>query len=574
MKNNIFRKLLKKNIHYLCIEILCAYGATKILLIGSQQLANAIDALFNGDVSSCLNKAFWMKIMLLIVLAFIFSFFKSKISSIFAINIQTSFREEAVNKLLCMQYRYLDSQSSASIMNKLISDIDVVSGYYAETLPMLLTCVTTIIVVLCSIGELNFSLTLFFMILFPIMLAILYVINKKISTLTKKHWELQDEVDEIIYDNLQGIMVGRSYNLNDIVKDRINNANDALLEFEYKRNRVSIIPWVMSPLIKFLPRIILGILVLWEVLQGELTIGEMSYFILLLDRIISPLSEVPNLLNSTKTAKVSKERLNELMKIDEEHDGVELKKNENEPVIEFHQVGFSYDSKREILKDISFNIDHGEMVAFVGESGGGKSTIFKLICGFYQQQYGEIKIYGTPITECNLSSVRRHIAIVSQNCYLFPETIAWNVASGNSSYSREQIMNACKKANIHDFISSLPDGYDTLVGERGDLLSGGEKQRISIARAFLKEADILLLDEPTSALDVKNEKLIKEAIQRVVQGKTVITIAHRLSTIKEADCIYVLSKGKICETGLHNDLVNSQGIYHQLYASQQAEVVK
>ncbi|WP_309245223.1 ATP-binding cassette domain-containing protein, partial [Clostridium sp. CF012] len=188
-------------------------------------------------------------------------------------------------------------------------------------------------------------------------------------------------------------------------------------------------------------------------------------------------------------------------------------------------------------------------MAFVGSSGEGKSTIFKLLCGFYQKQSGNYKLYGRNFEDWNLNVARDLYSLVSQNVFLFPESIADNVAYGREGATMEEIKEACRLANIHDFIISLPQQYDTLAGERGTRLSGGERQRISIARAFLKNAPILLLDEPTSAIDVGTEDLIKEAIERISQGKTVITIAHRLSTIENADSIMVLSKGQIVESG-------------------------
>ena len=207
-------------------------------------------------------------------------------------------------------------------------------------------------------------------------------------------------------------------------------------------------------------------------------------------------------------------------------------------------------------------------MAFVGGSGEGKSTIFKLLCGFYRKQEGTYKLFNKCFENWDLDAARQLFGLVSQNVFLFPGTIAENVAYGKDDATLEEIQEACKLANIHEFIMSLPKQYDTLVGERGTRLSGGERQRISIARAFLKEAPILLLDEPTSAIDVGTEDLIKEAIRRISNGKTVITIAHRLSTIENVDTIMVLHKGEIVESGTSESLLGLEGIYHHLYEVQ------
>ena len=215
---------------------------------------------------------------------------------------------------------------------------------------------------------------------------------------------------------------------------------------------------------------------------------------------------------------------------------------------------------------MNLTVRAGENIAFVGESGGGKSTIFNLLCGFYAPKSGSYKLYGREISEWNAQAARERLALVSQNVFLFPATVAENVGYGNPDATQEEIVEACKKAQIHDFIMTLPQGYQTITGERGALLSGGQKQRISIARAILKNAPVLLLDEPTSAVDVETEDLIQKALENVMEGRTCITIAHRLSTIQNADCIYVLSGGKIVENGTHTELLDAGGVYAKMYS--------
>ena len=204
-------------------------------------------------------------------------------------------------------------------------------------------------------------------------------------------------------------------------------------------------------------------------------------------------------------------------------------------------------------------------MAFVGESGGGKSTIFHVLCGFHAKTGGSYRLLGRKIEDWNREALRKQLALVSQNVFLFPTTVEENIAYGNPAATHEEIVEACKKAEIHDFIMTLPDGYQTLVGERGAMLSGGQKQRISIARAILKNASILLLDEPTSAIDVETEQLIQKAINAVSEGRTCITIAHRLSTIVDADRIMVLKQGNIVESGTHEELLRLGGVYASMY---------
>lgn len=568
-KRNIFQELLWKNKWLLVMEILFGYAVTKILIIGNESLSNAIDCMLEETETNLFDLNFIIWLGLLVLSGFFCSFFRQKCAASFSIRIQTEFRKRAARKLLHMNYEYFDTNNSSSVMNKLISDINIVSMYYSETLPAIITVLVTAVTVLVSMWKIDHALILFFIIVFPIILSISHYANQKIGALQKRHWELQDEVNEIAYDNIQGIIVGKSYNLFPIMKNKIYSANEKLLRFEFLRNRISAISWILTYVVKWMPHLLLGIMILYRVAAGELSVGTMTYFILMLDRIIHPLSELMSYLMTAKTAYISKQRLDALMEQPEEKHGEVLQTADKSACsVLFQDVVFGYNQNRNILNGIDFQIKKGEQIAFVGESGEGKSTILKLLCSFYKPQHGEIYLYGTSLKKWNLEAARNLMSVVSQNIFLFPETIAWNIACGKETCTQHDIEEACKKANIHDFILSLPNGYETMVGERGDLLSGGQKQRISIARAFLKDAPILLLDEPTSAIDMKTEKLIKEAIDRIRKDRTVITIAHRLSTIEGASRIYVLSGGNIAEIGTNKELLAKKGIYYSLYEAQ------
>jgi len=242
--------------------------------------------------------------------------------------------------------------------------------------------------------------------------------------------------------------------------------------------------------------------------------------------------------------------------------------------IEFDQVCFSYDNKTDVLKNVSFKLEKNKTTALVGASGSGKSTIIKLICGFYNVHGGTIKIYGKDLDKCNIKKVRELISLMSQDVYLFPATIKENISLGRNDASPEEIIEAAKMANAHNFIMKLPDGYNTVVGEMGNNLSGGQCQRIMLARAILKNAPILLLDEPTAYLDTQSEKLLQEALERFMENRTVLAIAHQLSTIKNADRVIVLNNGSIVEEGCHESLINGDTIYKRLYHEQMEQYKK
>jgi subfamily B ATP-binding cassette protein MsbA/ATP-binding cassette subfamily B protein AbcA/BmrA len=238
------------------------------------------------------------------------------------------------------------------------------------------------------------------------------------------------------------------------------------------------------------------------------------------------------------------------------------------PAVALEQVRFGYDDQNPILDGLSFQVLQGETVALVGPSGSGKSTVLRLLCGFYESQEGRISVYGNPLDQCSPSDARAHLSFVAQESYLFPTTIGENIAYGRRGVTRDEIVAAAVMANAHDFILEQPEGYDTLVGERGTRLSGGQRQRIALARALLKDAPLLLLDEPTSALDTQSEALVQDALDRLMEGRSVLVVAHRLSTIREADRVLVLDAGSIVESGTHEQLMQDETLYKRLYLRQ------
>ena len=614
-KNHVFRRIALRNSPYLIVELIAVYVLTSVIVKGSSLIAKAIDTLLSGEATDIINTHFMSQLFLFVGIGFTASLISSLCASQFSVNIKTQFRKEAGRKLVQLEFKYYDQNSTGSILNKLISDIGEAGRFFSETFPDICRILIEAITIIISIGQMDFVLVLFLAVGYPLVLVVSNYSSKRMANLARNRWKKIDVLNAAAYDNIQGIVVGRSFNLMEVMKKKIFDANDGLLQFEFMRNRMSSVAWLLQSIINWLPNIILATLALMRVLSGTITVGEMTYFVLMLDRIIHPLSELPGLFNTARENGVSIQRLEEIMNQENEPSGTYVgngsgneskngngngsekgsgngfenefengseneSKNESgngcekpcinsgETLIEFVNVDFSYNDDNPVLKNVSFKIKAGENIAFVGSSGEGKSTIFKLLCGFYQKQLGSYILCGRNFEDWNLDAARNLYSLVSQSVFLFPGTIAENVVYGRKGATLKEIQEACQMANIHEFILSLPQQYDTLAGERGARLSGGERQRISIARAFLKNAPILLMDEPTSAIDVGTEDLIKEAIDRISKGRTVITIAHRLSTIENADTIMVLSKGEIVESGTNEELLATNGVYYNLYEAQ------
>jgi len=617
-RERIFLNISLKYWYWFVFGMVAAYVLIGVTVKGTDMISKAIDQMIGGTRVDILKLL--PALGLIIVIGTIASFVRTYFTGKFSICIQKDFKVKAIDKLVKLEYRYFDEEGSGGIITKLISDIQQAQTFFAFTIPEFFTSVITIVTVLVYIILLNFKLAAAILLCYPVVFIFSDYIGKILEKMAKSRRGKVDVMTEIANDSMAGIVVVRSYNLFEEMRNRLNKSIDAIMTNEYSRARINQISYIFQNVIFWIPNIICPTVALFMIYKGELTIGEMTSYVVLMNRIIGNMREMPYILNEGREVLVSIERLEDIINSTEESSGTfkvkdissdsnykendytendytennytqnDYKENdyiendytENDltktgstkddkdkinKIIEVEDITFSYDGngERNIFEDMSFSIEKGKTTAIVGGSGEGKTTIFKILCGFYSQQAGKYRLYGVDFEQWDIHEARSQFALVSQSVFLFPGTIAENVAYGKKGATFEEIVNACKMANIHEFIEKLPQGYETTTGERGVKLSGGECQRVSIARAILKNAPILLMDEPTSSVDVGTERLIQEAINNVSKERTVVIIAHRLSTIQNADRILVFHKGKLAEAGSHDDLLKQNGKYADLY---------
>lgn len=566
---NMFLSLSVKHGKWLLLCLAAAFLFNGILIRGNAMIASVVDTVLVGE--SIVFKALIIRLLGMALLGGIFAFLCSFSQSNFAAELQNDFKNVAAAKVIKLEYRYFDKEGSGSVLNKFVSDINEVGRLLSETLPECLINMITFITITLYMFSMDVKLTLVVLFTYPIMLTVSNYVSKKLMALAKTRKAQLDERTEIAFDGINGVAIGRSYNLLEPISKRLFVVIDQIFKNEERRTRLSSASYVLNGVISWLPTIGCYVFALLEVIEGAITVGEMLVFVALLEKVTRAIGEFPFYLNDFREMSVSIKRLKEIcMQPDEASGELEISESSTDcdSIISFNEVAFSYDEERYIFESLTFDVHKGNTVAFVGGSGQGKSTIFRILCGFYHPQKGIYKLYGKDFKEWKIESVRKEIALVSQNAFLFPESIEKNISYGRPDATREEVITACKMANIHDFIIGLPEGYDTIVGERGSRVSGGERQRIAIARAFLKNAPILLLDEPTSAVDVKTEEMIQEAIERISKDRTVLIIAHRLSTIQKADEILVLEQGRLVECGRHEELLMKNGIYATLYGKE------
>lgn len=567
MRKESIAKIALKKSYLFIIYIITTYMLVNIIVVGTDMIAKSIDNMLAGE--SVNIQAILPKLLLMIVLGMILSFVKQYSGEVFSISIQKQYKDMAASKIVNLEYSYFDEKGSGGILTKLISDIGEAGGFFSGILTDIVGNLITVITVGIYIFTMDYKLILGVVLCYPLIFLITNVIAKKVVSLAQKRRNTMDSMVDIAGDCIAGISIGRCYKLFNVLLKRMEDAVDSFLRNEYERSKINATSEVLKTLLSWIPNIICSVIALSSVIKGDITIGEMMSFAVMLNRIVYPMSSIPFIINDAREAMVSIKRLDDILNAPAEKCG-ELKIALDEcqdSIIEFNNITFSYENnaERKILNNFNMSILKGKTTAIVGGSGAGKTTLYKLICGFFKAQSGEYKLYGTEFSKWNLEEARKQISLVSQNIFLFPGTIAENITFGMKDIDMRLIINACKMANIHEFIEALPEKYNTVVGERGVKISGGERQRISIARAILKNSPILLMDEPTSAVDVATEKLIQEAINRISANRTVIIIAHRLSTIEGADSIYVLSNGKVVEKGTHEELLNKNGDYAALY---------
>ncbi|MBO4638027.1 MAG: ABC transporter ATP-binding protein [Clostridiales bacterium] len=491
-------------------------------------------------------------------------FVMAKVSSRMAHDMRT----DVFDSMSDLSLNFFVNKQTGGLMTRVLSDSDRVREFFIDGLPMIFVHSITIIVTFVVMYRLNWKMALLACILLPLLVVLTVKLRPGLWTLSGKRHRAEKAVTGRANDNLTGARVVKAFGQQQKEIERFRHPSDNLLQAEINivrlRNRFAI-----------LYNMVMEVSSIWIWLAGvffvlkthEIELGVLITFIGYVLQLNGPMNFFSWVFRMWSDSINSAERLFEIMdaipEIREKEDPIRLESPKGE--IELNDVTFGYRVGRPVLKDINIKIKEGEMLGIVGRSGAGKSTLVNLISRLYDVNEGTIKIDGTDVKDLSLSDLRRNVAMVSQDTYIFMGSIAKNIAYGNENATRADIIRAAKLASAHEFISRLPDGYDTIVGASGKELSGGEKQRISIARAILADPKILILDEATASVDTETEKAIQHSLKYLVRGRTTLSIAHRLSTLRDADRLIVIDGGRIVEEGTEEELYAMEnGVYHNL----------
>lgn len=490
------------------------------------------------------------------------------------VRMQADMRRDVFTHLQKLPFSYFDEHKTGVIMSRIVNDLMDISEFAHHGPEDLFISAVTIIgsfIILCTV---NVPLTLLTFIMIPFL--VLFIVKKRTAmtvAFRKNRIEIA-EVNANLENSIAGVRVARAFTGEAEEQKKFNENNQRYVAVREKAYRVMAEFFSGTNFLTAMMNVIILAGGGYCVYAGVITVGDMVAYMLFINMFVTPIKKLIQFVEMFQNAITGYVRFEELMNVQpekEDEHAQELTDVKGE--ITFDNVTFQYDEGKEVLSNISLTFPQGKMVAIVGPSGGGKTTLCHLIPRFYEISSGSISVDGHDIRTVTRSSLRQKIGIVQQDVFLFTGTIFDNIAYGKLGASREEVIEAAKKANIHDYIMSLPEGYETFVGERGVKLSGGQKQRISIARVFLKNPPILVLDEATSALDNVTENYIQDSLDELCKNRTTIVVAHRLSTIKHADEIIVMDRDGIQERGTHAQLLEKEnGIYKELYEAQFARI--
>ena len=569
---NLYKRILsyiKPYLHILLLALLCTMLAAGGNLYLPWIFRDMIDKVLNAKDYYMLNMIS-ASIVVIFLLRGIFLYGQNYLMSFVGQHVIIDIRSEVFRKLQRLSMSFYDKNKTGTIMSYVTNDVNALQGAMVDNTIELVTEGIILIGSVCAMVYLDWKLTLFTILTFPVVLYFMNFFGKKIRRSGGQIQAATADITSVLQESVSSARVVKSFVREQYEIDRFERENEVNLKANLKNAKYMA---TLSPTIEFVAA--LGVtLILWyggnNVIAGETTAGSLVAFLAYAVNISNPIKRITRVSGHIQKALAAAQRVFDVLDLPEEVK--DLPDAKALPAVtgsvSFEHVTFSYNAGDEILHDLSFEAKPGQAIGLVGPSGAGKSTVASLLPRFYDCDSGTIRIDGKDIRHVTLDSLRNQVGIVPQETILFNGSVYDNILYGRLDATKEEIEEAARAANAHDFIMELPDGYNTMLGDRGVNISGGQRQRIAIARAILKDPRILILDETTSALDTESERVVQDALNRLMVGRTSIIIAHRLSTIKNADRILVLDKGKLTEDGTHEELMAKNGLYAHLYQIQ------
>jgi len=569
---NIIKSLYKllPNKKLFLFGIVCLLGLSTTEIVVAYFIQEMTNSAVNRSLSQFLPALYFL--LILTVFEVIFVYLRTKALGNYSESGLKFLREKLSHKYNQLDMETFSLNHTGDYVSRATNDVNKVKNYLTNTFPGLIWNPLTGIGAFIYLLFISWKLTLISLTVIPLVIILVSLISKPLSSISKKLQEKLSTANSLLQDYIKGVEVSKAYHLEEVLGKNYQMTIDESVNHGKLIAKRNAMINSFSELFSIIPFFITFFLGGYYVINNEMSVGGLLAFINLLNYVTNPIINLPQLITSAKVDLAACGRIFEMLESKEERkNGFNHEMNLQLPIIEFNNVHFNYVNKNDIvLKNINLSIKKGESIALVGPSGGGKSTIMRLLLGYYQKYEGSIQLYGSELSTWKLSALRNHLALVSQDTYLFPDSIEENISYGKygEDTTFQEVIDAAKVANADDFINSFQNQYQTQIGELGNKISGGQRQRLSIARAVLKNSEILLLDEATSSLDNESESIVQEALERLMENKTSIVIAHRLSTIKNVDRILVIDGGEVVEEGTHEQLLLQNGLYKSLYQKQ------
>ncbi len=553
------------------IGIACIFMVVAAIMTGA--MAKLMEPIVD-DVFSAGNRAMLFPVAGAVLAAFVIRGVSTYLHNVFmnrvGQGVVADIQRQLSSHLIRADLAYLQSRSSGQLISNMISDVNVMRTAMAECLLGFVRSTLTLAILVGVMFFQDWHLASVCFVVMPLAAIMVARIGKRLRRVSIKTQSELGEFSAQLNETFQAIRQVKAYGMESHEEARLNTVIQRLYDLAHRGFRVAAFATPISELLSGFAIVTVIIYGGFRVIEGDSTAGEVFSFITAFLLAYEPMKKLAKLNGTLQMGLGAAERVLHVLSIQpavvDREQVSELKVEK--PSIRFEGVHFDYNPEKPALRGVDLTVEPGQRVALVGPSGAGKSTILNLIPRFYDVTAGRVLIDGTDIRDVSLESLRGNIALVSQEISIFDASIRSNIAYGRQGASEDEIIAAAKEAAAHDFITKLPQGYDTRVGEHGMTLSGGQRQRIAIARAMLRNAPILLLDEATSALDAESERLVQAALDRLQEGRTTLVIAHRLSTIIDSDVIYVVDQGRVVESGVHTALLAQQGIYQRLYGQQ------
>lgn len=517
-----------------------------------------------------------IKIVISLIIIYVIKTVAQMISVVFLTNAiqhaMEDLRNALQNKIRKLPVRYFDNHHFGDVLSRITNDVDAISNALQQSFTQIVSGVLTVTLALTMMYIINPKMALIGTMIIPLSLLVTKLVVGKSQKLFKNQQDALGELNSTVTEMYTGYNEILLYNQQVESVKKFESINENLKENAFKAQFVSSTIAPLNALVTYLAIGSIAVIGTADVIAGTFLVGQLQAFIRYIWQINDPLSQISNLSSQIQSAFAALGRVNELLEESEEvAEANPLKHIENvQGNVDFEHVKFGY-YEENLMKDLNVNVKSGQMVAIVGPTGAGKTTIINLLLRFYDVKGGSIKIDGVDIRDLSREELRSMFGMVLQDTWLYSGTIYDNIRYGRLDARKDEVINAAKMANVHHFIRTLPDGYNSHINEEANNISQGEKQLLTIARAILKDPQILILDEATSSVDTRLEKMLQEAMQRVMKGRTSFVIAHRLSTIKSADLILVINNGDIVEQGTHEELLAKKGEYEKLYNSQFAQ---